>query len=228
MALALDTTSTNVDNTHHVVNDTITKAHTCTGTNLVLLVNLAIWINGGGPPAAISGIKYNGVSMTIVPSSRATNSNQSSEQWYLIAPATGTNNIVITCGGTYDSVKIANYSFTGADQTNPIDTNNTTTGTGTSISISLTLAATNEYMIDVMSHASANTPSAHSDTQVLSDATSGTLGFSQYALKAGSGSQSMSVTQPDVDPWTYSMLALKASGGTVATPRFRALLGVGL
>ena len=211
MAIAFDATSTKV-----AANDT-SWSHTCTGSNLVLFVTISSWKNGGTGAGATT-VTYNSVSMTKVANTPASNGAFYSEIWALVNPTTGANTIA-TSGIVSTTTKASGISFTGADQTTGVDIANSTTGTTGSVTLALTLGATNEYMVDCASHLSANRPSAHSDTIVLNDATSGASGVSQYGSKAGSGSQSMSYTYPDPgDAWAYSVLAVKAvSVGVVGT-----------
>lgn len=92
---------------------TVTVAHTCTGTNLILLVATRNDAN-----ETTSGITYAGVSMTQVPtvSPKDFHSGPGNiTMWYLFAPATGANNIVATCT-TITSVVVRGYSLTGAKQ----------------------------------------------------------------------------------------------------------------
>ncbi len=219
MAQALDATASTVNIAHQIALGTTTWSHTCTGSNLVLIVSIAIW-NNGGTAQGMSAVVYGIQSMTFVPNSGASNGNWYTEQWYLIAPATGANNIVATQIGATDAIKTSSISITGADQTTPIDTNGTNTGTAGTVSQSITLAATNEFMIDIVSHASANNASSNSDTAILNDATGSVHGGSQYAQKSGSGSQSMNWVYPDPgDAWAYSTLGiLSAGGGGGTTP----------
>jgi len=79
---------------------TLTKSHTvAAGTNRLLRVKTALQEVSGAP--AISGITYNGVALTAVPNSEQ-NPGVTWERvqwWYLIGPATGANNLVLTMSG---------------------------------------------------------------------------------------------------------------------------------
>lgn len=78
-------------------------AHTCAGSDRALIVGLQYYVgSGGGGNVVITGVTYNGVSMTEL----ATYSPQSSSGggsiafFYLAAPATGTNNISVSWTGS--------------------------------------------------------------------------------------------------------------------------------
>jgi hypothetical protein len=214
MSLAIDTTTTDINGAHQLALGTTSWSHTCTGSNLVLIVNLAVW-NNGGTAAGMTTVTYGAQSMTLV-GTGASNGSFYTEQWQLIAPSTGAHTILGTQVGTSDAIKTSAVSLTGADQTTPVDVSTSTTGTAGSVTAALTLGTANEYMIDIVNHLSANNPSSHSDTQVLNDASLGVNGASQYGLKTSSGSQSMSWTYPDPgDAWAYSVLAIKAASSSV-------------
>lgn len=115
MALAVDATSTGQASA-----TTLTYAHTCSGTNRLLLVEVAT-ISAAGSAFPYGGITatYNGVSMTeLSRQSNTGDSRQGSIGFYLIAPATGTNNVVITVGAPFNSPAISSVgvSYTGARQ----------------------------------------------------------------------------------------------------------------
>ena len=75
---------------------TATVSHTCTGSDRILFVQ-AISNDDGD---TVTGVTYNGVAMTKIGSSvgvpPAGSSSNFLSMWYLIAPATGANNVVVT------------------------------------------------------------------------------------------------------------------------------------
>jgi uncharacterized repeat protein (TIGR01451 family) len=104
---------------------TITLAHTTTaaGSNLVLVVGISINIaNNTG--ATVSGVTYNGIALTQAGVHNDAGLTRRVEMWYLVAPATGLNNVIVTVnlpGGTgVLGVVVGAATFTGADQTIPI------------------------------------------------------------------------------------------------------------
>lgn len=111
-----------------------TWSHTVTGTNTFLWVSTI----GGIGTDNVTAVSYNGVSMTKV-GSALTSGDRYSTGWYLINPATGTHNIVITGGAQSWGVGV---SYTGVEQSSPIDASNTFTFTSQTTGTT-TLTATN-------------------------------------------------------------------------------------
>ncbi len=101
----------------------LTFAHTCTGTNRILLVGTMV------RTTTISGVTYAGVSMTAVGSRELVTGADYIQWFYLVAPATGANNVVISLNAS--NVIIGGVvSYTGAKQTGQPDAvinNNATT-----------------------------------------------------------------------------------------------------
>lgn len=217
MAIAVDATANGVNIINQIVGGTTTVSFTTgSGSNRALIASISTW-NNGGTGTGCSAVLYGLQSMTLVTGSGISNGAFYTEQWQLVAPGTGTANIVATVVGKTDKLGLGAISFTGVDQTNPIDTNNAFSGTSGTVTGSLTLSDVNEYMVDAMSHLSANTSSSHTDTLIYENATAGTDTASQYGVKSSSGSQSMSWTMPDPgDTWAYSVLALKAAASAPA------------
>lgn len=114
----------------------LTVAHTCTGSNRIL------WVMGfttGND--TVTGITYNAVAMTQAVK-KTTASSQTVYLYYLVAPATGANNIVLSDSGT-NNLTIVGMSFTGASQTGVPDATSSNNNTGTTASVSLTTIADN-------------------------------------------------------------------------------------
>lgn len=85
----------------------ITYAHTCTGSNLILFV-LAY-----GYPNPATGTTYNGVAMTRVTDQIMNAGGPYISVFYLINPATGSNNVVVSGAGLEGS---SCASYTGVKQ----------------------------------------------------------------------------------------------------------------
>lgn len=116
----------------------ITFSHTCSGSNRYLEVDITV----GTPTApdsdiAITGVTYNGVSLTQVPGSlvHSAGSNRGyCVKYYLVAPATGTNTVSISFTNSspeaLDAIACAAKSFNNVNQTAPFS--NLVSATGTS------------------------------------------------------------------------------------------------
>ncbi|NTW31101.1 MAG: hypothetical protein HGB12_00430 [Bacteroidetes bacterium] len=111
--IALDATSSAVAGPE----SSKTWSHTCTGSNLILIVGTEVRGNG----TAVTSLTYNGVAMTQIgsPLVGSTLYYDKIQLFYLIAPATGTHDIVLTHNGSY--VGATAVSYTGVKQSGQPD-----------------------------------------------------------------------------------------------------------
>ena len=134
-----------------------TWSHTCTGDDRILIVS---GMTGTGSDE-VTGITYNGVSMTKITSIQGGNTRYISS-WYLIAPATGSNTISASFSGSYFA-GIAT-SYTGAKQSAQPDASATETASSvTLLSTDVTTVADNSWLI-LTSGAGANGIGGGTDT----------------------------------------------------------------
>ncbi len=111
MAIARDTTTEGT-----ATANSLTFSHTCTGSNLLLLVGVSD-SNGDG----VTGVTYNGVSMTQLVKDVGGSSGYR-YVYGLLNPATGANNIVISDSGVTNLYAVG-ASYTGVKQSGlPDDT----------------------------------------------------------------------------------------------------------
>lgn len=116
------------------------------GSNrMLILVNSNTRSRGTNTPT------YNGVSMT----SAYSYSNGFSERvnfWYLANPATGSNTLSFSSGGS-NGLGACAYLFTGVDQSNPIHATSSFGSSGTTnASLTITTTADNKYIVDGMTN----------------------------------------------------------------------------
>lgn len=125
-------------------NPSDTWAHTVSGTERGLIV-----LNGSRDFYAGSSVTYNGDAMTFVIGGTTTdNTGDINTIFKLIAPDTGTNNVVATEGGA-DTIGGCSISFTGADQVTLTGaTGKNLTNPGSSTSYSLTTTRANSYTVE--------------------------------------------------------------------------------
>lgn len=124
---------------------TVTKAHTVTaaGSGRIILVGVYVYI-GSDTSGDITGVTYAGDTLTKLYENRR--GNYKIYLWYLVAPATGANNVVLT-GVSCSSVGVAIASYTGVDPVNPLGThlgshvNCTASTTDTEANVTLTSEA---------------------------------------------------------------------------------------
>jgi hypothetical protein len=132
MALAYDSASGLQSNSGTVH----TLSHTCSGSNRLLVVYVMI-----SNARSIVSITYGGVDMTLKTSKIV---GQSVYVYYLAAPATGANNVVVTIDSSSYCYPTA-VSYTGVDQSTP--TGNAGTSNGTTPSITLTTTVANAWLV---------------------------------------------------------------------------------
>ncbi len=108
MAIAFDAKSNNSSGA-------TTWSHTCTGSNLVLVVLVAQTTGS----TAITGVTYNGISMT---QSQNVVDGYNFATFYLVNPSTGTHTVSVSHNTTTGGLFGGSVSFSGANTTSPVDT----------------------------------------------------------------------------------------------------------
>lgn len=120
MAIAFDATATGVVNP----GTSLTFAHTCTGSNRILFLH--IQTNSDNTPTDLTSVQYAGQNMTLI-DRRSISATEFVYLYYIVAPATGANNVVIsrsTSGFTSGN----SASYTGASQSGVPDAFTTNSG----------------------------------------------------------------------------------------------------
>lgn len=150
MAIAFDASSTGTKATTVA---SITWNHSCTGVNRILFVSAQALGSG-----SLSGVTYNNVAMT----EATTLGNIGTgilKLFYLINPASGSNAVVVS--SATNTIWGSASSYTGVDQSSPIDNTATNSNTSTSIATSVTTIANNCWVVGaVETDASASTAGA--------------------------------------------------------------------
>jgi len=147
MAIAFDAESNSGATYWNNIVSSSTLSHTCTGSNLLLLVPVYTYNAAGSGTITTSSVTYNSVSMTQVAhiSGTADGVQQDVSLWYLNTPATGAHTISATYSGSVQYSSLHGMSYTGCDQTSAvIDSFNTgqSGSTGSAAATSLTLSTT--------------------------------------------------------------------------------------
>lgn len=128
----------------------LTFSHTCTGSNLILVVGTSV-SDTTDTNRPVTGITYAGVAMTKIREDDEATADFTSGLWYLINPATGANNIVVTTTGSVSRIIAGGISLTGAAQSGQPDAHNGALTTTTSITVDVTTVADNCWVIDAYS-----------------------------------------------------------------------------
>lgn len=129
-------------------NTSLTFAHTCTGSNLILFVGVDI----ASASDLVSGVTYNGVTMTRIDIQIIGGAaNRTLYLYYLIAPATGANDVVISTSSGVD-IRGVSASYTGAKQSAQPDAHDKGSADSTSITKALLTVADGCWMISTMNN----------------------------------------------------------------------------
>lgn len=196
-----------------------TFSHTCTGANRLLIVTVSCDLDGSD--VAVSSITYAGVAMTQrIAVARGTLIKLA--LWYLAAPASGANNVVVTLASSQEFIAAAT-SFTGVHQTTALGTAASANGISTTPTVNVSSAA-DEVVLDGVS---VNGPTSYtigaSQTQrwarTASNATPAALVDARGSTETGAATTTMSWTLALSDDWVIAAVPIKpasvAGSGTV-------------
>lgn len=218
MALAIDAVSSTSGNGA----GPFSWSHTCSGSDRVLFVGISHYDSSD----TVSGVTYNSVAMTAVPSGATNNGQFYVSLWYLIAPATGSNTVSVTfTGGVFD-FKAGSVSFTGADQTTPLGTAVTATGSSTTPSVTVT-SATGEIVLDTLVIVHSGTLTVDGSQAQRWNGTGGS-GFIKGggSTESGAASTTMSWSNSTSQDWAIVGVPVKPVAAS-STLRQLCLTGVG-
>ncbi|MCP4857295.1 MAG: DUF4347 domain-containing protein, partial [Fuerstiella sp.] len=135
--VAVDATSTG---TVAKGNSSDTISHTTSGSDRLMLVGISFGEDKGD---SVSSVTYNGTSLTLV--GARDNSDTATarvEIWKLVAPVTGTHNVVVNISGTsHEGATIGVMTFTGVNQTTAVGSFASAQGDSSSPSATVSSAA---------------------------------------------------------------------------------------
>lgn len=167
----------------------LTVGHTTSGTNRLLAAS--IFVNESGGSDVLTGVTYAGVAMTLVAKRKVGVGNQWEYLYYLIAPASGTNNLVASVSASAN-IYMTSASYTGANQSSQPDSS--ANGTGSSpLTLSTTVVTEKCWLvsgagnIDVLLAAGSN-------TTLRSQASASSIGDSNGEVLTGSRSLQWTAT----------------------------------
>lgn len=180
MAIAFDAVSSGADNP----TTALTYSHTCTGSNLILITY--VWVEDGAD--IVTGITYNSVAMTRVDTIQHSGGAKRSYMYYLLNPATGAHNVVVSTSAG-DNVHSISASYTGAKQSGqPDSSNKTAQASGATLTLSTTVVASNCWLVSGVGDSNGSAASTGT-TERTSGAGVANIGDSNGVV--GTGSQSM-------------------------------------
>lgn len=204
MAIAFDQAATSIVTAYSANGSPTTWAHTCNGSDRLLVVTASIQQDAGA--GTIASMTYGGVSMTKV--TQADNSDMRSEVWYLIAPTTGSNTVSVTITGATNSVKMSSISYTGAAQSSVVDVSNTATGSSGSPTVSVTSTVDDALVVATIARFT-TTAAASNRTPAFNDVTVDILGASSYQIATTAGAYSDTYTGAVAADWTMMIVSFK-------------------
>lgn len=193
-----------------IANTSNSFSHTCTGSNLVLLVGVFCTVGD-----ICTSVTYNGVAMTQI--DKIARGTEEVYMYGLVAPATGANTVTATFSAPVIS-RVHAASYTGVSQTNFPDAHSTgTDATPASVTASITTVASNCWTVLmargddtlVASTGSTERPSAAGSTSALFD--------SNGPLSSGSNSMSYTDALGANDSWVMVAIAPFVSTPSVST-----------
>ena len=192
--------------------------HTTSGSNRLLVLFADIWQDVGGT-GTITSATYNGTSLTKATSTRG--GGMASEIWYLANPTTGSNTLSVTITGATDSIKLAAASFTGANQSSPLDATSIASGWGGNPTASITTVTANDLVTATLSRFG-TTDATTNRTSLYNSTASSTLGAASYQIATTPTSYSDTYTGSASADWSMSMAAFKPAtgGGTGSTTTY--------
>lgn len=190
----------------------VTISHTTTGSNRILFVGGIVRTN------SISGVTYNGSALTAI-GSEVTGVNDKISLWYMVAPATGANNVVISQTG--NSVINGNaVSYTGASQTGQPDANaDTAQATVANQNGTVTTVADNSWAVMYAYDAQTGDSNAGSGTTKRGTSTGGanTQFYDGNGGKTPAGSYTLNFVASDSPGTNVGMCNKMASFSPVAS-----------
>lgn len=204
---------------------TLTWSHTCTGSDLVLIVS----VNYDQGTGSISSVTYAGAALTQIATGAQVGSGNTSTLWIKVGPATGANNVVVTpTVGLF--LAGASASYTGCAQSGQPDSSNTKAEASvTTQTTSTTVVASGCWLV---MNGSANSGAANvsAGTGTIKRAN---LNFVQYGYfdsngTVGTGSQSLIFNSNTTANGMVSVIAsIKPVATTTSVTHLLGSLGAG-
>ncbi len=198
MGIALDTTTLSSS----VTTATLTFSHNVSGSNKIL------WVGGyaGGGTDVITGITYNGVAMT-----RAIGVSQGANGfvylYYLAAPASGANNVIVSQSGA-TTIQAVACSYIGAKQTGiPGSSATAVEQVGSNATVNTTTVADNSWLVGVCWTNRTNSNGA--DTTIRGGVTSQFSMFDSNNAKTPAGSHSLNVTMSSSSTFSIGIVSFE-------------------
>ena len=199
------------------------SAYTVAGSDRFMLVGVSIMNAAEDEPTdppgeAVSSIKWNGTDLTIV-GSRINSDDSRIEIWKLVAPATGTGNVVITFNRAITQEAVAGVvTFTGVDQTNPLGTFASSEGDDTTVATLNIPSASGETVFAVICSEYEPLTASSGQTEHWNEFFGSTGAAGGTAVAASStATMSWSLDPGTSNHWAIGGVSIKPSGSSGST-----------
>ncbi len=179
---------------------TLTWSHTVSNlVNRVLVVGVTCEHASSFPP---SSVKYGGVSLTQIGSVTASGSMyENASLWYLLAPAAGTANVVVTWSSTASYVTAGAMTISGIAQLAP-EASATGVNLSGAASTNITTKADSSFVVDIFASGQAQgdlAPAASQTLRFINDAGATASGGGSFKIIPSPGTTTMSWTQTGIN-----------------------------
>lgn len=182
-------------------------AHTCSGSNRLLVV---VCYSASGD--VITGVTYNAAALTLVHKAQVGASGAYVYTFFLLGPATGANNVVVTASGSVTLAGVS-ASYTGVQQSAQPDSVGTQSVTGgTTCTVSTTVVSASCWLIGGFSYAAGSASAGGGTTFRISPLTQQVLADSNGIV--GTGAQSLVASVGGNTNWGAAVGSfIEAAGG---------------
>lgn len=189
----------------------LTYSHTTSGSDRGLVV-MSI---SGGSAINTNSVTYNSVSMTDCGSNISDESSRKYYLWTLIAPATGSNNVVVTMASS-TFIRSTAASYTGVNQTTLVDGVNTGSSlTGTTPSINVTSTVADTWGVAAIRNDSGNISSG---TNLSPRGAANSIAYADSNGSLGTaGTETLGVTTVGGNTWILGLLMRPATSAGPTT-----------
>jgi VCBS repeat-containing protein len=221
LPIAEDAVSTGTANTGA---SSKTVSHTTSsGSDRLMLVGISFGKDNGD---SVASVTYNGVALTKVDAQDGGEGRV--EIWRLVAPATGTANLVVNFSGTsHEGAAIGVMTFTGVDQSTPLGAFAGAQADAGNPSVTVTSAA-NELVFGVAAVSDSNDQGFTPGTGQTEkwDLFGGSSANGAGTTEAGAASVETSWTDPGGLKWAAAGVSIKPATGAAPTLTWNTFQGV--
>jgi len=204
-SIAFNATTTSGD---QVTSSSYSFSHTVSGDK-PLIVAL---FQARGNPVTVTTITYNGT--PLIMATTTTNGTRRTALLYKEAPATGSNTMAVTLGGTPLGSNVTALSLNGVDQSTPLDAIGGALGNSTAPSATVTVVNNNSWVVDSMTIAATNCVVGAGQTKRSQVNVSTNTGYTSTEGPKNAGSVVMDWSSCTTTTWATVAASFKESPDT--------------